>query len=126
MSAGAAARAICEARLVTILRATRPARLIEAARILVEEELSTLELPLAGPGVLEAITKTVEAVGDRGMVGAGTVRTTEDARRANERQSLPAILPVPGCTSPEWKLPCVHGSGPEPAIRLCSARNCRF
>ena len=32
--------------------------------------------------MLDAIARTVEAVGDRALVGAGTVRTVDDARRA--------------------------------------------
>ena len=82
MSTDGATRAIRESRLVAILRASRADRLTEAARVLVDEGLATVELPLTGPDVLEAITKTMEALGHQAMVGAGTVRTTEDARRA--------------------------------------------
>lgn len=93
MSVVAATRAIRDSRLVAVLRASRPDRLTEAARVLVEEALPVLELPLTGPEVLEAITQTVEAVGDRAMVGAGTVRTTEDARRAIDAGAAFVVSP---------------------------------
>lgn len=106
MSADAAVRAIRTCRLVAILRASRPDRLTEAARVLVEEDLPALELPLTGPEVLDAITRTVEAVGHRAMVGAGTVRTTEDARRAIDAGAT--FLVSPGVSVPVIQYAAAH------------------
>lgn len=82
MTATEAYTAVRRSRLVAILRASAPDRLSVGAEVLVEEGITTLELPLTSPGALQAITSTVEDVGERAWVGAGTVRTVDDARRA--------------------------------------------
>jgi 2-dehydro-3-deoxyphosphogluconate aldolase / (4S)-4-hydroxy-2-oxoglutarate aldolase len=72
--------AVRAGRMVAILRGTDPGALVAGAEVLVEEGVTTLELPLTSPGALDAIARTAAAVGDRALVGAGTVRTVEDAR----------------------------------------------
>ena len=82
MTAAAVNRAIRETRLVAILRTARADRLSSAAQVLVDEGVRTLEFPLTGPGTLEAITRAAQELAGQAFVGAGTVRTLEDARRA--------------------------------------------
>jgi 2-dehydro-3-deoxyphosphogluconate aldolase/(4S)-4-hydroxy-2-oxoglutarate aldolase len=82
VTAAEAHAAVRRSRLVAILRASAPDRLAAGAEVLVEEGVTTLELPLTSPGALGAITRIVAAVGGRALVGAGTVRTVDDARRA--------------------------------------------
>jgi 2-dehydro-3-deoxyphosphogluconate aldolase / (4S)-4-hydroxy-2-oxoglutarate aldolase len=72
--------AVRAGRMVAILRGADPGALVAGAEVLVEEGVTTLELPLTSPGALDAIARTAAAVGDRALVGAGTVRTVEDAR----------------------------------------------
>jgi 2-dehydro-3-deoxyphosphogluconate aldolase/(4S)-4-hydroxy-2-oxoglutarate aldolase len=74
--------AIRRSRLVAILRASGPDRLVSGAQVLVEEGITTLEVPLTSPGALDAIARIAAAVPDPALVGAGTVRTVDDARRA--------------------------------------------
>ena len=81
MSAAEGYAAVRRSRLVAIIRATDPGLLATGAKALVDEGVTTLELPLTTPGVVEAIATTVAAVGDRALVGAGTVLSVEDARR---------------------------------------------
>jgi 2-dehydro-3-deoxyphosphogluconate aldolase / (4S)-4-hydroxy-2-oxoglutarate aldolase len=75
-------QAIRKTRLVAILRASNPDRLASAAQVLAEQGVRTLEFPLTGPGVLQAITDAARTLAGHAFVGAGTVRTVEDARRA--------------------------------------------
>jgi 2-dehydro-3-deoxyphosphogluconate aldolase/(4S)-4-hydroxy-2-oxoglutarate aldolase len=81
-TAATAYDAVRRSRLVAIVRATDPALLVAGAEVLVDEDVSTLELPLTSPGALGAIARAVEALSGRAVVGAGTVRTVQDARRA--------------------------------------------
>jgi|1186.fasta_scaffold69347_2 2-dehydro-3-deoxyphosphogluconate aldolase/(4S)-4-hydroxy-2-oxoglutarate aldolase len=82
MTAAEVDQAIRKTRLVAILRASAPDRLPSAAQVLVEEGVRTLEFPLTGPGVLEAVAEAARTLAGHAFVGAGTVRTVEDARRA--------------------------------------------
>lgn len=98
MTAAEVGRAIRRARLVAILRAPgRPDRLTDAARVLVEEGVRTLEFPLTGPEVLGAVTEAARALAGSAFVGAGTVRTVEDARRAVDAGA--AFLVSPGLST---------------------------
>jgi 2-dehydro-3-deoxyphosphogluconate aldolase/(4S)-4-hydroxy-2-oxoglutarate aldolase len=60
--------------------------------------IQTLELPLTSPAALDAIRRTAELAGDRALVGAGTIRTADDARRAVDagaRFLVPPALTLP-------------------------------
>ena len=98
MTAAEVNQAIRETRLVAILRAARPDRLADAARVLAEEGVRVLEFPLTGPEVLPVIGDAVRTLAGHAFVGAGTVRTVEDARRAVDAGA--AFLVSPGL-SPE-------------------------
>jgi len=82
VSAAEGYQAIRRSRLVAILGASSPDRLVAGAQVLVEEGIQTLELPLTSPDALDAIRRTAELAGGRALVGAGTIRTVDDARRA--------------------------------------------
>ncbi|WP_306190944.1 bifunctional 4-hydroxy-2-oxoglutarate aldolase/2-dehydro-3-deoxy-phosphogluconate aldolase [Streptomyces sp. MK5] len=75
-------RAIRDTRLVAILRSPDTDRLAAAAHVLVEEGVRVLEFPLTSPGALDALRHTVEVLDGRAVVGAGTVRTVDEAQRA--------------------------------------------
>ena len=106
MTAADVDQAIRNTRLVAILRASRPDRLANAARVLVEEGVRTLEFPLTGPGVLEAITDAARTLTGQAFVGAGTVRTVEDARRAVEAGA--AFLVSPSLSVAVIEFACEH------------------
>lgn len=94
MSAAEGYQAIRRSRLVAILRASSPDRLVAGAQVLVEEGIQTLELPLTSPGALDAIRRTADLAGDRALVGAGTIRTVDDARRAVDAGARFLVLPA--------------------------------
>lgn len=94
MSASEVNCAIRAGRLVAILRASRPDRLVHGAQVLVEQGVRTLELPLTAPDVFDAVAETARVVGGAAFVGAGTVRTVDDARRAVEAGATFLVAPT--------------------------------
>jgi 2-dehydro-3-deoxyphosphogluconate aldolase / (4S)-4-hydroxy-2-oxoglutarate aldolase len=90
--------AIRRTRLVAILRASTPDKLVSGARVLVEEGITTLELPLTSPGALDAIAQIAATDSEPALVGAGTVRTVADARRAVDAGAR--FLVAPGFSAP--------------------------
>jgi 2-dehydro-3-deoxyphosphogalactonate aldolase len=63
--------------LVAILRGIRPEEAAETAIELVDAGFTILEVPLNSPEPLKSIAAMVAAVGDRALIGAGTVLTPE-------------------------------------------------
>lgn len=61
--------------LVAILRGLRPDEAVEVGEALLEAGLTCLEVPLNSPRPLESIRRLRTALGDRAVVGAGTVLT---------------------------------------------------
>lgn len=82
MTAAEVTSAIKAGRLIAILRAARSEHLLAAAQVLVDEGVDVLEFPLTGPHVLGVISEAADTLQGRAFVGAGTVRTVDDARQA--------------------------------------------
>ncbi|HEV7353336.1 MAG TPA: 2-dehydro-3-deoxy-6-phosphogalactonate aldolase [Brevundimonas sp.] len=68
-----------ELPLVAILRRLVPEEAVEVGEALVAAGFRTLEVPLNSPRPLESIARLAEALGDRAIVGAGTVLTPAEA-----------------------------------------------
>lgn len=94
MSAAAAYDAIRAGHLVAILRATSTERLVAGATVLVEEGVTTLELPLTSPDALDAIVRIAASAPAGVFVGAGTVRTVADARAAIDAGARFLVAPA--------------------------------
>jgi 2-dehydro-3-deoxyphosphogluconate aldolase/(4S)-4-hydroxy-2-oxoglutarate aldolase len=73
---------IYDAGIVAIMRRTEAALAIETAEALLVGGVSVVEVTLNSPGAEEMLRTLAERVGDRMLIGAGTVMTTLDARRA--------------------------------------------
>ena len=69
-----------ECPAVAILRGITPREIPEVCDILAESGIRLLEIPLNSPDALTSIAIAARHVGDRQMVGAGTVLTPEEAR----------------------------------------------
>ena len=65
--------------LVAILRGLVPEEAVEVGEALVAAGFRTLEVPLNSPRPLESIARLAAALGDRAIVGAGTVLTPAEA-----------------------------------------------
>lgn len=73
--------AFAAAPLVAILRGLTPAEAPAIGDALVEAGFTLIEVPLNSPDPFDSIRILVERIGDRALVGAGTVLTTEDVGR---------------------------------------------
>lgn len=67
--------------LVAILRGLEPDRAVDIAQVLVEAGFDMIEVPLNSPEPYRSIAAIVTAVGDRALVGAGTVLETAQVDR---------------------------------------------
>ncbi|MBE1877852.1 bifunctional 4-hydroxy-2-oxoglutarate aldolase/2-dehydro-3-deoxy-phosphogluconate aldolase [Myceligenerans pegani] len=76
------AEAIRSTRLVAILRGPDAEHLAAGAEALVDEGVRVLEFPIAGPEILSVVSTVAARLGSAAHIGAGTVRTVADARRA--------------------------------------------
>jgi 2-dehydro-3-deoxyphosphogluconate aldolase / (4S)-4-hydroxy-2-oxoglutarate aldolase len=77
-----AAQAIGRARLIAIVRADSPPKIVAAIQSLAAAGVQVAEISLATAGALTALERAARELGDQLLVGAGTVRTPEDAERA--------------------------------------------
>lgn len=63
--------------LVAILRGLTPEEAVDVGEVLLEAGFTCLEVPLNSPRPLESVQLLREALGDRALVGAGTVLTPQ-------------------------------------------------
>ncbi len=71
--------------VVAVIRASSGERLVEAAHALVEGGVNILEITYTVPNASEVIRRVISSLGERALVGAGTVldpQTAEEAIRA--------------------------------------------
>src|SRR3546814_8472107 len=71
------AAAFARCPLVAILRGVRPDEVEPIGTALVDAGFTLIEVPLNSPDPLESIVRLVRTVGDRALIGAGTVLTTD-------------------------------------------------
>jgi len=77
-------QAIRESRALIILRGDFGDQLEEIARILVDEGFPAIEVAMNSPRAPEQISRLVQALKGRAVIGAGTVLSPDEARRALE------------------------------------------
>jgi 2-dehydro-3-deoxyphosphogluconate aldolase/(4S)-4-hydroxy-2-oxoglutarate aldolase len=73
-----------QSRVVAILRRTDPAAAVATAEALADGGIPTLEVTCDSPGAFEMIRAIDRALGERVLVGAGTVLDASSARAALE------------------------------------------
>ncbi len=73
---------VLDCGLVAIIRAPNGDQLVEVAEALLEGGIDVIEVTFTVPGVLDIISRVRDALGDRILLGAGTVLDTESARAA--------------------------------------------
>ncbi|ULB11635.1 2-dehydro-3-deoxy-6-phosphogalactonate aldolase [Cereibacter azotoformans] len=67
--------------IIAILRGITPAEAEPVAEALVEAGIERIEVPLNSPEGLESVARLVRRLGDRALIGAGTVLSPEDVAR---------------------------------------------
>ncbi len=68
--------------IVAVIRASRSERLVDVAEALLAGGITVMEVTFTVPGALRALRVIADAVGDRALLGAGTVLDTETGRAA--------------------------------------------
>jgi 2-dehydro-3-deoxyphosphogalactonate aldolase len=67
--------------LIAIIRGVTPGEAVEIGHALFEGGIRIIEVPLNSPDPLASIRAIASSLGDRALVGAGTVLTLEDVHR---------------------------------------------
>ncbi len=86
-------QAIRESRALIIIRGDFGDRLENITRILVEEGFMAIEVAMNSPHASEQITRIAQVFKGRAAIGAGTVLSVEDARRALEAGACFIVSP---------------------------------
>ncbi|MFD6177056.1 MULTISPECIES: 2-dehydro-3-deoxy-6-phosphogalactonate aldolase [unclassified Isoptericola] len=79
--------------LVAILRGVTPAEAVEVAVAVLEAGFDAVEVPLNSPDPLESVRRVRAAAGPDARVGAGTVLTPDDVRRAADAGASLVVSP---------------------------------
>ncbi|MGF7154246.1 2-dehydro-3-deoxy-6-phosphogalactonate aldolase [Novosphingobium gossypii] len=87
------ATALAQLPLVAILRGIRPDEIEAAADALVEAGFRLIEVPLNSPDPLASIEKLARRVGDRAIVGAGTVLTVDQVAQVHDAGGAMIVSP---------------------------------
>jgi 2-dehydro-3-deoxyphosphogalactonate aldolase len=85
--------ALAHCPLVAILRGITPSEAAEVAEALVGAGFTMIEVPLNSPEPLRSIELIVKRVGDRAMVGGGTMLTVDDVRSVRDAGGTLMVAP---------------------------------
>ncbi|MBO2465338.1 bifunctional 4-hydroxy-2-oxoglutarate aldolase/2-dehydro-3-deoxy-phosphogluconate aldolase [Actinomadura violacea] len=83
-------------RLVAIVRGPDPAAAARTALTLAEEGVTLIEVSLSGAGALDVIEEVAGKTAGAARIGAGTVLTADDTRRARDAGAEYAVTPALG------------------------------
>jgi 2-dehydro-3-deoxyphosphogalactonate aldolase len=99
--------------LIAVLRGITPEEIPAIAAVLVSGGFRVLEVPLNSPRPFESIRALAAAVGDRCLVGAGTVLAAGDVARVNAAGGRLIVMPHADVAiiraAKEQRLVCVPG-----------------
>lgn len=106
--------ALEETRIVAILRRTDASRAIETARAILAGGVRAIEVTCDSDGVMEMIGAISKELGDRILVGAGTVLDVETAERALDAGAQYIVSPHTDAAligaMAERGVPCIPGA----------------
>lgn len=79
--------------LIAILRGLVPEQAVGIGETLFDAGFRIIEVPLNSPSPFESIERLVRRLGERALIGAGTVTTAADCRRLAETGARLAVAP---------------------------------
>lgn len=79
--------------LVAILRGVRPDEVVAIGQELVTAGFTLIEVPMNSPDPLDSVARLVAALGDRAMIGAGTVLTIDQVAAMRDAGGRMVISP---------------------------------
>ncbi len=83
--------------LVAILRGLQPAHAIEVGEAMVDAGFRIIEVPLNSPQPLQSIERLATALGDRVIIGAGTVLKSRDVSDVASAGGRLIVMPHADC-----------------------------
>mgnify|MGYP000156120399 CR=1 FL=1 len=84
---------IVETRIVAIFRGDYQGRWLEVAQALIDGGIPVMEVTLNSPGAVDGIALLRARLGERIVLGAGTVLTTDEVRRAADAGASFVVAP---------------------------------
>lgn len=84
--------------LVAILRGLQPAQAIEVGEALIDAGFRIIEVPLNSPQPLQSIERLATALGDRAIIGAGTVLKSSDISAVAGAGGRLIVMPHADCS----------------------------
>ncbi|MFT3998215.1 MAG: 2-dehydro-3-deoxy-6-phosphogalactonate aldolase, partial [Asticcacaulis sp.] len=84
---------LAELPLVAILRGLRPDEAVDVGEALIAAGFKVVEVPLNSPQPFVSIERLVTALGERAIVGAGTVLTLDDVQKLSDAGGQICISP---------------------------------
>jgi 2-dehydro-3-deoxyphosphogalactonate aldolase len=97
--------------LIAILRGVRPGEVVAIGEELVAAGFTLIEVPMNSPDPLDSVARLVEALGDRAMIGAGTVLTVDQVAAMRDAGGRMVI-------SPNTNLDVIHASAAAGLVSL--------
>jgi len=79
--------------LIAILRGVRPDEVVAIGEELVAAGFTLIEVPMNSPDPLDSVARLVAALGDRAMIGAGTVLTVDQVAGMRDAGGRMVISP---------------------------------
>jgi len=79
--------------LIAILRGVRPDEVVAIGEELVAAGFTLIEVPMNSPDPLDSVTRLVDALGSRAMIGAGTVLTVDQVAAMRDAGGRMVISP---------------------------------
>jgi 2-dehydro-3-deoxyphosphogluconate aldolase/(4S)-4-hydroxy-2-oxoglutarate aldolase len=73
---------VLDSGIVAVVRSTDSQQLVEVARALADGGVTTIEITMTVPNALDVVRQVKQVLGDRLLLGAGTILDTETARAA--------------------------------------------
>ena len=84
---------LAQCPLVAIIRGVTPGEAEEIGAAIREAGIRIIEVPLNSPQPLDSIARLARSLGDRALVGAGTVLTPEDVERVRDSGGRIVVSP---------------------------------
>lgn len=79
--------------LIAIVRGVTPGEAVEIGHALFEGGIRIVEVPLNSPDPMASISALADSLGDKALIGAGTVLTPKDVRRVRDSGGRIVVSP---------------------------------
>ncbi len=109
-------RRLTEAGLIAIIRARRTDQVLPLAEALLAGGLRAIEVTFSTPNALEALATVTARLGDRALVGVGTVLTVDQCRAALAAGTQFVVSPVARTDL----IPPAHAAGRPVMLGACT------